>query len=84
MLTNSSDYAPSNMAQINVSFGKAVRQRRLKLGWSQEKLAELSGLHWTFIGRVERGTQDVSLSNVGRIAKALKLKPEKLFRGIRW
>jgi len=71
------------MSNINLQFGKAVRRRRKKLGWSQEKLAELSGLHWTYIGRIERGRQNISLANVGKIARALKVTLEKLFTGIR-
>lgn len=68
---------------INVQFGKAVRLRRRKLGWSQEKLAEHAGLHWTYIGRIERGKQNISLANVGKICKALRTTVEKMFKGIR-
>jgi transcriptional regulator with XRE-family HTH domain len=71
------------MSNINVQFGKAVRRRRKKLGWSQEKLAELSGLHWTYVGRIERGKQNISLANVGKIARALRATPEKLLKGVR-
>jgi len=71
------------MSNINVQFGKAMRRLRKRRGWSQEKLAELAGLHWTYIGRIERGRQNISLGNVGKIARALKVTPEKLFKGIR-
>jgi transcriptional regulator with XRE-family HTH domain len=71
------------MANINVLFGKAVRRRRKKLGWSQEKLAEVAGLHWTYLGRIERGRQNISLANIGKIARALKITPEKLLKGVR-
>jgi transcriptional regulator with XRE-family HTH domain len=71
------------MSNINVQFGKAVRRHRKKRGWSQEKLAEFAGLHWTYIGRIERGKQNISLANVGKIARALKVSVEKLFKGIR-
>jgi len=70
------------MSNINLQFGKAVRRLRKKRGWSQEKLAELAGLHWTYIGRIERGRQNISLANVGKIARALKISVEKLFKGV--
>jgi transcriptional regulator with XRE-family HTH domain len=40
-------------------------------GFSQEKLAELAGIHRTYIGDVERGTRNIALVNMTRIAKAL-------------
>jgi transcriptional regulator with XRE-family HTH domain len=40
-------------------------------GLSQEKLAELAGIHRTYIGDVERGTRNIALVNMTRIAKAL-------------
>ena len=71
------------MSNINLQFGRAVRRRRKQLGWSQEKLAEHAGLHWTYVGRIERGKQNISLANVGKLARALKVSVEKLFKGIR-
>lgn len=60
------------------SFGARIRARRLELGLSQEKLAELAGLHRTYIGSVERGERNVSLLNIRQIALALKLDPSDL------
>jgi len=73
----------SKISDINLLFGKAVRRRRKKLGWSQEKLAKESGLHWTYIGRIERGKQNISLGNVGKVARALRTTLEKLLKGVR-
>jgi transcriptional regulator with XRE-family HTH domain len=58
--------------------GKAIRRRRLSLGWSQEKLAEEADLHWTYIGGIERGERNVALLNIVRIAQALKVRPRSL------
>ena len=41
------------------------------LGLSQEKLAERTTLHWSYIGQVERGQRNLSLHNILRIAHAL-------------
>jgi transcriptional regulator with XRE-family HTH domain len=62
--------------------GKTIRQRRAALGWSQEELAEHAGLHWTYIGGIERGERNVALLNIVRIAHALKVKPAVLFEDI--
>lgn len=62
--------------------GKAIRQRRLALGWSQEGLAEKSELHWTYIGGIERGERNVGFKNLVRIARALRLTPSELVKGI--
>ena len=46
---------------------------------SQEKLAELSGLHRTYIGMIERAEKNITLSNIEKIALALGLKIRDLF-----
>jgi transcriptional regulator with XRE-family HTH domain len=64
-------------------FGQRVRERRLALGWSQEQLAEVVGLHWTYVGSVERGERNVSLQNICKLAAALEVDPAELVAGIR-
>lgn len=64
-------------------FGERVRDRRNELGDSQEKVAERSGLHWTFIGQVERGRRNLSLRNILKIADALNVDPGDLVRGLK-
>ncbi len=53
------------------------RLRRIK-NLSQEELAELSGLHRTYIGDVERGKRNIALVNMTRIAKALGISLGRL------
>jgi transcriptional regulator with XRE-family HTH domain len=65
---------------LPAAFGARVRQLRIKRKLSQEALAHLAGLHATFIGRVERGRQNVSLLTIEKIAKALKVRPADLLR----
>ena len=60
-------------------FGTNVRHYREMKGISQEKLAELSGLHRTYISDLERFQRSISLSNVQKIADALEIEPYKLF-----
>jgi transcriptional regulator with XRE-family HTH domain len=56
---------------INIKFGKKVREERLKLGLSQEELAEKAGVHRTYIGMIERAEKNITLENIEKIAKAL-------------
>jgi transcriptional regulator with XRE-family HTH domain len=70
------------MEDIRVRFGKAVRQKRHKLGVSQEAFADLCGLDRTYIGGIERGERNVALVNVEKIARALRLSIADLFRGV--
>ena len=70
------------MAPELEKFGKQVRQLRKALGLSQEDLAELTDLHRTYIGGIERGERNVALINIVRLAKALKVSPSELLKGI--
>lgn len=64
-------------------FGKQLVRLRQAKGYSQEKLAELAGLHRTYVGGIERGERNVALLNIVRIARALNVAPSDLLREIR-
>ena len=62
------------------AFGDRVRALRAEAGLTQEALAQASGLHWTYVGQVERGTRNLSLKNILRLARGLGVEPAKLFQ----
>lgn len=64
--------------ELLIAFGLRLRKYRLAQNYSQESLAELSGLHRTYIGSAERGERNVSLLNIFKIADALNIEPSKL------
>jgi len=64
---------------IRILFGIRVRKLRQALGISQEELAFSSNLHRTYISDIERGTRNVSLDNIYKIAVALDISPKDLF-----
>ncbi|MBX9579628.1 MAG: helix-turn-helix domain-containing protein [Gemmataceae bacterium] len=59
------------MANVLVRFGERLREVRLRAGVSQERLAELAGLHRTYVSSVERGLRNISLLNIEKLADAL-------------
>ena len=65
--------------EIRVAYGKAVRAIRQDKKISQEELADLCGLHRTYISDIELGKRNVSLENIDKIALALQVKKSELF-----
>lgn len=59
--------------------GRNVRLRRKQLGWSQERLAEESGLHRTYISGLELGQRNITLAVVAELASALGVPAARLF-----
>lgn len=59
--------------QLLKQFGLRIKQLRTQRNLSQEALAELTGFHRTYIGMVERGERNISLSNIGVFAKVFGL-----------
>lgn len=61
-------------------FGKRVAELRGKQKLTQEQLADLVDLHRTYIGFIEQGKRNPSISNVNKIAKVLKVSLSELFK----
>ena len=66
------------MTKIYQIVGDKIKKRRLELKITQEALAELSGLHRTYIAGIEKGKRNISIKNLEKIAKALKVTPSDL------
>ena len=67
---------------IRERFGFAVKDRREALGLTQEEFAERAGIHRTYLSDIERGTRNVSLINIERVASALSLRISELFQAV--
>lgn len=64
--------------KLATDFGNKIRETRKEKGISQEGLAGLADLDRTYIGGIERGIRNSSLKNIGKIAKALKVRLKDL------
>lgn len=62
--------------------GNNIRAERLKIGLSQEALADKADLDRSYVGGVERGERNVSLINIVRLARALGVPPGNLLKGL--
>ena len=67
---------------IRERFGFAVKDRREALGLTQEEFAERAGIHRTYLSDIERGTRNLSLINIERVALALSLRISELFQAV--
>jgi transcriptional regulator with XRE-family HTH domain len=64
---------------IRIRFGRAIRRVREEQQINQEEAAERCGLHRTYYSGVERGVRNVSLVNIERISKGLRVSLSQLF-----
>lgn len=67
------------MSDIAKTIGQRIRNYRIQKGLSQEKLAELSGCHATYIGQLERGEKNATLESIERVTSALGVSLSRLF-----
>ncbi len=65
---------------IKLKLGKKIKEIRIKCGYSQEELASIAKLHRTYISDIERGGRNVSVENIEKIARALKIDPSELLK----
>ncbi|MGA9379332.1 MAG: helix-turn-helix transcriptional regulator [Phormidium sp.] len=70
---------PSNLDRI---LGLEIQRRRTEKGWSQEYLAEVTGLHRTYISQLERGLKSPSVRVMNHITNALGLTMSDFFRAV--
>lgn len=61
-----------------LAFGAVVRLHRKRAGYSQEELARRAGIHRTYIGGIERGERNPTLTMIYRLANALDVLPSQL------
>ncbi len=66
------------MTDVRITFGMHMRKLRLERKLTQEELADRAGMHFTYIGQIERGLRNPSLVNLHKLAKALKVDGGKL------
>lgn len=67
------------MSDILRLVGKRIRDIRKQKGLSQEQLGEKAGVHFSYIGGVERAEKNISLINLEKIAEALEVSVYELF-----
>jgi transcriptional regulator with XRE-family HTH domain len=73
---------PAEKADDNsdlAALGQFVRQHRLAAGLTQEGLADVAGLHWTYVSDVERGRRNPTYRVIRQLARALGVAPGDLF-----
>lgn len=69
-----------DLSQSLAELGVVVRRRREDVGLSQDELGHLCGLHRTYVGSVERGERNLSLSSLLAICRALQIPPHELLK----
>jgi transcriptional regulator with XRE-family HTH domain len=70
------------LPDIRERFGDAIRRRREELGLTQEELADKAKIHRTYLSDVERGTRNLSLINIERLAEAMSITLAGLFQQV--
>ncbi len=66
-------------SEVLIKFGKKIKQLRDERDISQERLGELAKVHRTYVGMIERGEKNITLTNIEKFAKALKVNIRDLF-----
>ncbi len=82
MPTKSLDKYSKSEQKTMAEFGIKVRQLREAEGLSQEKLAEHTDVHRTYISGIERGRQNISLLTMKKLSQALSVEMKELVSGL--
>lgn len=69
------------MSKLTQTIGQCLRHCRQEKGYSQEILAELAGLHPTYIGQVERGEKNITVDSLAKITGALGISMAQVLAG---
>ncbi len=67
------------MAVLREKFGQQIRMLRKKQGITQEKLAELTGIDYSYLNMIEAGKKNPSLKRIAKLARVLKVSLPELF-----
>jgi transcriptional regulator with XRE-family HTH domain len=70
----------SKKSSVAVALGRVLREKRTAAGLSQERFAELVDLSKNYIGNLERGEYEISITVLDRVANALHLKASDLMK----
>ncbi len=76
MVQSAAMHSPTS--SLPAALGRAVRRLRTAAGYSQEAFADVVGVHRTYLGLIERGAVNVTLTTLERLATALGLTPARL------
>jgi transcriptional regulator with XRE-family HTH domain len=67
-----------NIPALRSTLARNIRRLRAERGISQEALADLAGLHRTYIGSIERCERNISIDNIAKLAAAFGITASKL------
>ncbi|MFA5150617.1 MAG: helix-turn-helix transcriptional regulator [Candidatus Omnitrophota bacterium] len=67
------------MSNLRKELGKRIRQLRKVKSWTQEVLAEKADMDYKYLGAIERGEKNLTLTNIEKISKGLGIEPYQLF-----
>ena len=70
------------MSEITMIVGERIQSYRRNAGLTQEKLAEIAGIHHTYVGQLERGEKNATLETIEKVTRALDITFEELFEAI--
>jgi len=68
-----------DQAEVLRKIGLNFRVERTKQGLSQERFAELAGVHTNYIGKIERGEQNLTIKKIVSLVNTLNISIEKIF-----